>query len=51
MPRSIAGSFDAEDTIRGLVKERERRRLYVIGAMIVAFVGFAIATTITYMNP
>lgn len=51
MPKSIAASVDAEDTIRGLVKDRERRRVYVIGAMIVAFAGFAIATVLMYMNP
>ena len=51
MPTSISATLDAEDTIRLLVKERERRRLYAIAAIIVAFATFAVTTVLMYANP
>jgi hypothetical protein len=51
MSKPIAETLDAEDTVLLLVKERDRRRIYVSLAMIVAFAGLAVAMVLMYTNP
>ena len=51
MSRANIDAMDSDDTIRLLIRQRNRNRILAIGALVLFSGAFGIFTTLMYLNP